>query len=99
MRIFAVIYDLRQPDRKYIELYEAIKTTAGDGNWQHPMESFWVIALSDYGYRDANNLYEEFRKYVDENDSLFVVRIDQSDRQGWMPKSFWNWIKEKKENQ
>ncbi len=95
MKLFAITYDLRQPGRKYNELYEAIKTLAGDGNWQHPMESFWVIAVSDYSYRDAGSFYEEFRKYIDGNDSLFVVRIDQGDRQGWMPKSFWIWLKEK----
>jgi hypothetical protein len=95
VKLFAITYDLRQPGRKYNELYDAIKTLAGEGNWQHPMESFWVVAISNYSYRDANSIYEEFRKYIDENDSLFVVRIDQSERQGWMPKNFWTWMKEK----
>ena len=96
MKLFAVTYDLRQPGRKYNELYDAIKNVAGEGNWQHPMESFWVLAFSTLSSHDSNELYEEFRKYIDANDSLFVVRIDDSERQGWMPKSFWDWMKEKK---
>lgn len=95
MKLFAITYDLRKPGRNYNDLYDAIKQVAGDGYWQHPMESFWVVAVSDLSSRDADNLYVEFRKYIDENDSLFVVRIDQGDRQGWMPRSFWTWIKEK----
>ena len=95
MKLFAITYDLRQPGRKYNELYDAIKNMAGEGNWQHPMESFWVVAMSDYNIRNSTTLYEEFRKYIDDNDSLFVVRIDQGDRQGWMPRGFWTWLKEK----
>ena len=95
MKLFAISYDLRQPSRKYNELYDAIKQLAGVGNWQHPMESLWVVVVSDYSPRDANSIYGEIRKYIDENDSLFVVRLDLNERQGWMPKSFWTWLKEK----
>ena len=97
MKLFAIIYDLRQPGRKYNELYDAIKVIAKETNWQHPMESFWVVAVSDYSIWDANKIYEELRKHIDANDSLFVVRIDGAERQGWMPKNFWTWLKEKTE--
>ena len=95
MKLFAITYDLRQPGRKYNDLYDAIKQVAGAGNWQHPMESLWVVVASDFSPRDANSIYSEIRKYIDENDSLFVMRLDPNERQGWMPKSFWAWIKEK----
>lgn len=97
VKFFAVTYDLRQPDRKYDELYNSIKSIAGEGNWQHPMESYWVIAFSELSYYNAENLYQEFRKQIDDNDSLIVEKIDVADQQGWMPKSFWNWINEKRE--
>lgn len=98
MKFYTIIYDLRQPGRKYNELYDAIKAV-GEGNWQHPMESFWVVALSDYSSRNANNLYDEYRKYIDDNDSLIVNRMDITEYQGWMPKSFWEWINENKNKQ
>ena len=90
---------LRQPGRKYDELYEGIKKLAGDSNWQHPMESFWVMAISDYSIRDKEAMYKILRQYIDDNDSLFITRIDSMEHQGWMPKSFWNWFKEKREQQ
>lgn len=99
MKLFAITYDLRKPGRNYNELYDAIKNKAGEGNWQHPMESFWVVAISEYSLLDVNKLYDDLRLFIDENDSLFVVRIDYSERQGWMPKSFWTWFKERSNKQ
>lgn len=97
MKFYAIIYDLRQPGRRYDELYDAIKSVAGDGNWQHPMESFWVLAISDYlCLDDANDIYNRLREYIDSSDSLIVCRMDMADNQGWMPNRFWNWIKEQK---
>lgn len=99
MKFYAITYDLRHPIRKYDELYEGIKSLAGDGNWQHPMESFWVIAISDFSAKDTASMYTALRQSIDENDSLFITRIDNVDHQGWMPKSFWIWFKEKRTQQ
>ena len=96
MKFYAITYDLRHPSRKYDELYEGIKNLAGDGNWQHPMESFWVISISDFSNKDTASMYTALRQSIDENDSLFITRIDNVEHQGWMPKIFWNWFKEKR---
>ena len=97
MKLYSITYDLKQPGRKYNELYDAIKNMAGTGNWQHPMESLWVVAVSSYSRTTGVVIYDSIRPYIDENDSLFVTLIDHVDRQGWMPKSFWKWLKEKKD--
>lgn len=97
MSFFAIIYDLRQPERNYYGLYDAIKELAGDGNWQHPMESFWVVSISDFSSKTVESMYEFLRQHIDDNDSLFISRIDNSEHQGWMPKNFWNWFREKRE--
>ncbi len=95
MKLFSITYDLRQPGRKYNELYDAIKTLVGEGNWQHPMESFWVVAFSQFSSYTANMIYETLRPYIDDNDSLFVSAIEKATSQGWVPKSFWEWTNEK----
>lgn len=97
MKFYAITYDLRQPGRKYNDLYDAIKTTSGDGNWLHPMESFWVIACGEFSEVNANKVYESLRGFIDDNDSILVTRLEFVDYQGWMPKSLWEWIKEKKD--
>lgn len=99
MRFYAITYDLRQLGRKYDDLYEGIKRLAGEGNWQHPMESFWVMSISNYSAKNTETMYESLRQYIDDNDSLFITRIDNVEHQGWMPKNFWNWFKEKRGQQ
>lgn len=90
------MYDLRHPGRNYTELYDAIKYSVGVGNWQHPMESLWVVAVSDFSTKNAELLYTELQRYLGIDDSLLVSRMDFTDQQGWLPKSFWNWFKEQK---
>lgn len=96
VKFFAIIYDLRQPGRNYNGLYDAIKEMAGDGNWQHPMESFWSVAISEYSSMSVEDMYSILRQNIDDNDSLFISRMNVDEHQGWMPKSFWAWVKEKR---
>ncbi len=86
-KVYSISYDLRQPGRNYQNLYDAIKGL--DGSCQHPIESNWFIK-SDL---NEQSVYDSLRPYIDDNDMLFVVEISDSDRQGWMPRSFWDWIK------
>ena len=89
MNIYLISYDLRKPGQNYTPLYDAIKAY---GDWQHPMESCWAV----YTDEDANAISASLRKNIDENDCLFVVKMNPTDdRQGWLPKSFWEWIKSK----
>ena len=97
MKFFAITYDLRQPERNYNELYDAIKRLAGEGNWQHPMESFWIVSISEFSQKNVESMYDFLRQRIDDNDSLFISRIDSTEHQGWMPKNFWIWFKEKSE--
>ena len=65
MKLYTITYDLRQPGRKYNELYDAIKNVAGVGNWQHPMESVWVVAVSSFSATTADIIYKDIRPFVD----------------------------------
>ncbi len=95
MNFYAITYDLRQPGRNYSSLYDAIKELAGAGNWQHPMESFWVIAVSENSF-SAADIYDKLREHTDDNDSIIVLQMS-GDYKGWMPMTLWNWIKEKRD--
>lgn len=44
-KIFLITYDLKEPGQDYSELYEAIK---GLGDWQHPLESMWLVKVNDF---------------------------------------------------
>lgn len=94
MKTFIITYDLKQPDRNYSSLYDAIKSLAGKDNWQHPLESVWIIHVSSNDIT-ADTIFQLIHEQMDNDDSLFIAEISQQDRQGWLPQSFWEWMKEK----
>lgn len=87
--VYIIIYDLRNPGRDYNALYDAIKSLSS--NWQHPLESTWFIS---FNYSStAQTIFDRLRPCIDDNDNLFVVNMSNpNDRQGWLPKPFWQWI-------
>lgn len=87
-KIFLITYDLKKPGQNYNELYDAIK---GCGEWQHPLESTWVIKVGSQF--SSNDIYNHLRPKIDEGDLMFVVDITNQDRQGWLAKTFWEWLK------
>lgn len=86
MKIYSISYDLRQPGRNYSNLYDRIKLL--DSSCQHPLESNWFIRSNE----SAEKIYDFLRPYIDDNDLLFVTEINSQNKQGWMVRTFWNWI-------
>lgn len=85
MSIYVISYELKSEYRDYSEFYTAIKTI---GEWQHPIDSIWFVKTD----LNATAIYERIRKYSSEKDNILVSRVDISDMQGWLPRTFWNWI-------
>lgn len=87
--VYLIIYDLRNPGRDYNTLYDAIKRLSS--NWQHPLESTWFVSI--LGGYTAQTIFDSLKPNIDDNDNLFIVNMnDPADRQGWMPKTFWQWF-------
>lgn len=87
--MYLIIYDLRNPGRDYNSLYDAIKGLSN--NLQHPLESTWFVAST--GTLTAQTIFDRLKPYMDDNDNLFIVNMNNpADRQGWMPKTFWQWF-------
>ncbi len=87
-RFYVISYDLKILGRDYTSLYEAIKSY---NEWQHPLESTWIVYTSE----TANDISAKLRSdgKMDNSDLLFVCALEINDRQGWLDKSVWNWIK------
>ena len=89
-KLVLVTYDLKQPGRSYSELYDRIKSIAGEGNWQHPLDSTWVIMIPDD--IELDDLTKRLKDVMDSKDGVFVVDITEMPCQGWLPRSFWEWL-------
>lgn len=87
--VYLITYDLRVPGRDYISLYNTIKEY---GDWQHPVESTWFISSN----LQADDIYNHLFQFIDKNDRLLVIQVNQTNKQGWLAKSFWDWLNSKK---
>lgn len=90
--IYLITYDLKTPKRNYEGLYEAIKRAS---SWWHYLESTWIVKTSE----SVSDFSRRLNEQLGENDRLLVVNITNADRNGWLPKKAWEWIREKDGNQ
>ncbi|MCK4842204.1 MAG: hypothetical protein KAT04_10030 [Methylococcales bacterium] len=61
-------------------------------DWFRLNTSYWVVYTSS----DANKWQERLQPLVEPGGNLFICRLDTTDRQGWISKEFWKWLKEKR---
>lgn len=87
MKKFLIVYELNSKEKNYAPLFEIIK---GFGHWWHYLETAWIIK-SDH--LTAHEISEKVRPYIDEiADNFVVIEINDSNRQGWLPKKAWEWL-------
>jgi hypothetical protein len=83
--ILLVTYDLKQSNTSYSELFDALK---GEDSWSHYMSSTWMIATD----KSASQFASELTSHIFSGDRLLVVKLPD-ERQGWLPRKAWDWIK------
>ena len=86
MGYYLISYDLRTPGKDYTSLYAAIKQISPQ--WQHPLESTWFI----YTSLSSGEIYNRLYIHMDRSDRIVIIKVDEKDKQGWLSKTFWDWI-------
>lgn len=85
MAVYLITYDLNKPGQKYEDLHKAIKSY---GTWAHHLDSTWIIETSSSLQVVADHLVNQ----IDNSDTLLVIEV-KNNYSGWMPKKFWEWMK------
>jgi len=57
-------------------------------DWFRYSSTAWIV----WSTSDSERWYERLRPHISDKDSMFIAALDAKDRQGWMSKSFWDWI-------
>ena len=84
MKKYCISYDLNKSDKNYdglisaIQQYDCIKA----------LYSTWFVKSNS----SASDIYYNLKQYIDSNDHIFVIEVNTSNEQGWMPKSVWDWL-------
>lgn len=81
---YCISYDLNKSDKNYDGLIEAIKEYSNI----KALYSTWFVKSN----KSASQIYNDLKGYIDSNDHLFVIEVEASNKQGWMPESVWKWL-------
>lgn len=79
-------------ETKYSERLDSLRTdldTATD--WIEIKNNTWLI----WTRRSARSWYGRLKPKLKKSERLFATRVDLSDRGGWMPRAFWDFIKQR----
>ena len=88
MNKYLITYDLKtSPASSYDSLYKEIK--ASGTNWWHYLDSTWVIKSS----LEAKAINKKLIAHLKQGDRIFIVKIETSSMDGWLPKEAWDWLK------
>ncbi|EKU36732.1 hypothetical protein VXQ47_14155 [Acinetobacter pittii] len=86
MTVYSVSYDLNEEGQNYKDLIDEIKKFNG---YCKVMKSYWFVCSDN----DANSVSDRLRKHIDNNDYLLVMETS-TNRQGWLNKDVWAWLKQ-----
>ena len=59
-------------------------------NWYRIAPGAWVVV----SLGTSQDLYARLRQQMPPNGNIFVSAMDPTDRQGWMPQKFWDWLRQ-----
>jgi len=88
MAVYLITYDLSSDDKDYTSLYTEIENL---GNAIRMLKSVWLVKVDNLNSKEITN---KLRAVMDDKDLLYVVKNDNTDRQGWLYSSNWEWLKE-----
>lgn len=84
MSKYCISYDLNENHKDYDGLISAIR----EYDYIKALYSTWFVKSND----TAQDIYNHLKPYIDNDDHLFVIKVDPSDKQGWMSKDIWTWL-------
>ena len=84
-RAYLITYGYKGSPDKYSALFDEIKKFS---SWWHYITNSWIVITSD----SAKEIFAKLKPHVDEDINILVIQVG-TDRQGWLPKKAWDWIK------
>lgn len=85
MAVFSVSYDLNKQGKNYDGLYAALKKT----DYNHIMDSTWLVSTNE----TIQQLNDRLKTQTDDNDYLFISKVNGGEYKGWLQTSIWEWLR------
>lgn len=87
----AALYQIYISPKKGVQQPQVEKKMDLAVDWYRLSDNVWVVETTS----DASKWQARLKPLVEPDGFLFICKLDTSDRQGWMPKKYWEWIKER----
>ena len=86
---FYIIYIKRKNNVTYEQVKEKMNLAL---QWYRVKEDLWIVSSTS----DPEEWYRRLSPLVEKDGRVFIYKLDESVRQGWMDQSFWDWLRENK---
>ncbi|WP_157864137.1 hypothetical protein [Gluconacetobacter diazotrophicus] len=86
---FFVVYLDRKPDVTADQIEEKMNKAI---DWYKVDSKMWIL----YSSSSVEKLYARLSPLAKEGGNVFICELNIDNRQGWMSKSFWSWIKKER---
>ena len=63
-------------------------------DWYRIGDSLWIL----YSTSNVEKLYQRLAPLFKNSGSVFICKLDETERQGWMNEAFWDWIRSAKDS-
>jgi hypothetical protein len=84
-RFLLVSFNFEGREPPYAKIQESLNNAI---DWVRYAPNCYLL----YTTTDVPSWYSRLKEIVHADDSIFVVEINLTNRQGWLPKMVWEWI-------
>lgn len=91
MMVYSLSYELKTADKDYTPLFSFLEKGIGKGGIHVLRDSWWIASDKPL---DVPKICEEIRKFLGDKDHIFLTQLSNTNTNGWLPSSSWNWFKE-----
>ena len=90
MSVYLVTWNLNKEGAAYSQARDAFLRQLGtyENTKDDALETVRFVSTSS----TASTVSDHLRQKLDDNDRLFVTKLDRGNHQGWLSKSTWEWI-------
>ena len=88
---FYMIHIERNPENSAEEVKEKMDLAV---DWYRMNSGLWFL----YSTSSVDKWYERLAPLCKPTGNLFICKLDTEERQGWMSKDFWAWLKREKKS-
>lgn len=85
-KVYIITYDHDGPTEDLADLFAELKSFAA---WWHYIDGTWLVVVEDL---DAGGIYRRLKPVLPPGVNILVIEAG-ADRQGWLPRKAWAWIK------